>query len=315
MGAHQDGARPVLEVTGAVVSYGGVRAVRGVDLRVDVGQSVAVLGANGAGKTSLLSAVSGLVPLTAGRVVVDGTDVTGAPAEDVARHGVAHVPEDRGIFDELTVGDNLRVAAYGAGLDRAALRDARDEVLELFPVLADRDRQLAGTLSGGQQQMLTIARALLQRPRLLMIDEMSMGLAPSIVADLFEVVGRLTERGIGVLLVEQFVGQALQVVDRAVVMAGGRVVAAGPAAEVAADDVAAHYLGGGEDAAGRRGREVPVLPASETVGVPLDARQVRRLQARAEREGRAPSDVLAQLLRPHLDAEPAPQVSDAEGAA
>lgn len=293
-------AAPVLQVEGAVVEYGGVHAVRGVDLEVHAGQSVAVLGANGAGKTSLLKAVSGLVPLASGRVRVDGHDVTGARPEQVARRGVAHVPDDRGIFDELTVGDNLRVAAYGAGHPRHELADARDEVLELFPILADRHRQVAGTMSGGQQQMLTIARALLQRPRLLMIDEMSMGLAPGIVADLFEVVGTLTERGIGVLLVEQFVGQALAVVDRAVVMAGGRVVAHGTAADVAADDVAAHYLGTAphDD---RRPRVDAPLPASETLAVPLDARQVRALQARAGASGRSTDDLLGELVRAHLD--------------
>ena len=232
-------------------------------------------------------------------MVVDGVDVAGSPAEDVARRGVALVPEDRGIFDELTVADNLRVAAYGAGLGRADLAAGRDEAFTLFPVLAERQRQVAGTLSGGQQQMLTIARALLQRPRLLMVDEMSMGLAPSIVADLFDVVGRLTERGIGVLLVEQFVGRALAAVDRAVVMAGGRVVAAGSAREIAADDVAAHYLGGGQGA-GSADRPEVVLPASETVPVALDARQVRWVRERAAREGRSPAELLGELVQPHL---------------
>lgn len=295
-------ATPVLEVTGAAVDYGGVHAVRGIDLVVAPGESVAVLGANGAGKTSLLKAISGLVPMSAGTVRVDGADVTGLDPEQVARRGVAHVPDDRGIFDELTVDDNLRVAAYGAGLDRAAVAEGRAEVLDLFPVLAERRDQLAGTMSGGQQQMLTIARALLQRPRLLMIDEMSMGLAPSIVAELFDVVGSLTDRGIGVLLVEQFVGQALAAVDRAVVVAGGRVVARGTAAEVAEDDIAAHYLGG---SGGDRDRAplAITLPASEEVGVPLDARRLRALQDRAEREGRSVAELLADLVHPALDAD------------
>lgn len=300
------GVTTLLQVEGAVVDHGGVHAVRGVDLSVAAGESVAVLGANGAGKTSLLSAVSGLVPMAAGRVRVDGVDVTGDAPERIARRGVAHVPDDRGIFDELTVADNLRVAGYGVGHDRAALAEARDEVFELFPVLADRQRQVAGTMSGGQQQMLTIARALLQRPRLLMVDEMSMGLAPGIVADLFGVVGALTARGIGVLLVEQFVAQALGAVDRAVVMAGGRVVAAGPADVVATDDVAAHYLGGGDGGGHRRG--VPAtLPASESLPVALDARQLRALQDRARAQRRDPADLLAELVRAHLgDREEAP---------
>lgn len=303
---------PILEVAGAVVDHGGVHAVRGIDLAVAPGESVAVLGANGAGKTSLLTAISGLVPLAGGVVRVDGEDVTGFAPEEIARRGVAHVPDDRGIFDELTVADNLRVAAYGAGLDRAAFAESRDEVLDLFPVLAERRGQVAGTMSGGQQQMLTLARALLQRPRLLMVDEMSMGLAPSIVAELFEVVGALTGRGIGVLLVEQFVGQALAAVDRAVVVAGGRVVARGTAAEVADDDIAAHYLGGAGDDRDR-GPLATVLPASEEVGVPLDARQLRALRVLADREGRPVADVLAELVRPALaDGRHAPGADDEE---
>lgn len=292
--------RKELVVHGAVVEYGGVRAVRGVDLEVAAGESVAVLGANGAGKTSLLRAISGLVPLAAGTVAVGDVDVTGRRTDEIARLGVALVPDDRGIFDELTVGENLRVAAHARDLRGGARDAAVDAVHELFPVLHDRRDQVAGTLSGGQQQMLAIGRALVQQPRLLLVDEMSMGLAPSIVTELFEVVAGLTDRGMGVLLVEQFVDQALTVVDRAVVMAGGRAVARGTAGEVAEGDVVRHYLGGDDRRGGRAHRDPAVLPASESVAVPLDARDLRALEARAAREGQAPEDLLAAVVHQHL---------------
>ena len=276
---------PVLQIADLHVAYGGVTAVRGLDLHVAAGEAVAILGANGAGKTSVLRAVSGLAPVTSGTIRVGDAEVTGDDPAAIARRGVAHVPADRGIFPTLTVTDNLRTARYGAGLHRApAGGEAIDEVLALFPILAERADQAAGTLSGGQQQMLTIARALVQRPRLVMIDEMSMGLAPSIVDDLFATVTRLTRDGLAVLLVEQFVGQVLQVVDRAVVMAHGEVVAEGDAATLAGDDVAAAYLGGGDRR--RRGRPARrERPVADQVQVPVDAVELRRLQRRAAARG------------------------------
>lgn len=293
--------QPVLTVDDLSVAYGGVRAVREVSLQVAAGESVAVLGANGAGKTSLLRAVSGLVAHS-GTVAVLGTPTAGLAPEDIARLGVAHVPDNRGIFDDLTVGENLVAALYGAGRtgdeDRQA---ALEQVHELFPILAERHDQAAGTMSGGQQQMLTIARALVQQPTVVLIDEMSMGLAPSIVADLFQTVARLTQAGLGVVLVEQFVDQALEVVDRAVVLAGGRVVASGTAEEVAASDVAAHYLGGQDQDDSPTGTAtVAELPESEAVPVGLNARELRALQAMAAAQGRSVTDVLSEAVRRDL---------------
>ena len=304
----------LLEVDDLHVAYGGVTAVRGVDLAVAPGEAVAILGANGAGKTSVLRAVSGLAPVRAGAVRFDGHDITGGDVATIARGGIAHVPADRGIFATLTVMDNLRTARYGVGLHRDADgQRALDEALELFPVLEERADQPAGTLSGGQQQMLTLARALVQRPRLLLIDEMSMGLAPSIVDELFATVTRLTARGLAVVLVEQFVGQVLRTVDRAVVMAHGAVVATGDAASLAADAVAAAYLGGTGDT---RRRRVPTRtrPAAAWVRVPVDAVELRRLRREAAERGVDLTTLGREALTAHLasgappaDREPPPE--------
>lgn len=298
---------PLLSVDRLSVAYGGVRAVRDVSLEVRAGESVAVLGANGAGKTSLLRAVSGLVAFD-GQVTVLGRETAGMAPEEIARLGVAHVPDDRGIFDDLTVRDNLVAALYGVGRGADLDDDAVDEAFDLFPILAERRDQQAGTMSGGQQQMLTIARALVQRPQVVLIDEMSMGLAPAIVDDLFATVAQLVQAGLGVVLVEQFVDKALSVVDRAVVLSSGEVVAAGTAAELAASDVAAHYLGGedrkgdaaAEDAGTTTGLDHPELPDSEAVDVRLNARELRALQAMAVTQGRAPEEVLAEAARTGL---------------
>lgn len=284
----------LLDVQGLTVSYGAVTAVRGVDLRVGVGETVAVLGANGAGKTSLLRAVSGLEPIGAGSVSFDGEDITGDRPERIARRGIAHVPDNRGIFPSLSVSENLRMGLYGAGREGSDDGEqAREDVLDLFPILRDRSGQTAGNLSGGQQQMLTIGRALLQDPRLLMLDEMSMGLAPSIVEDLFVVVRQLKERGIAVLLVEQFVGQAMGVADRVVVLEQGSVVAEGTPAELAGDDLAAAYLGGDEDI---EVGAVPPPPAhvSEPVRTRLGPRQLRALDRLATERGVSVDDLIAE---------------------
>lgn len=300
----------LLEVTDLTVAYGAVTAVRAVSLTVDAGETVAILGANGAGKTSLLRAVSGLEPVASGRVAIDGEDVTGDRPERIARRGVAHVPDNRGIFPSLSVAENLRMGLYGAGRDRSADgAQTREEVLDLFPILRERADQQAGNLSGGQQQMLTIGRALLQDPRLLMLDEMSMGLAPSIVEELFDVVRRLQGRGIAVLLVEQFVGQAMGVADRVVVLEQGRVVAEGSPAELAGDDLAAAYLGGEEDVAIG---EVPPPPgtATETVSAAVGPRQLRQLERVATERGVSVEALLAdaaeQLLAGANDTEGRP---------
>ena len=293
----------LMEAEGLTVAYGAVVAVRDVSLTVEAGQTVAVLGANGAGKTTTLMAISRLLPLRAGSLRVDGTDVTKASPEDVARLGVAHVPAGRGIFPSLTVAENLRMGLYGAGLDgKPEGQAALDEAIQPFPILKERWNQAAGTMSGGQQQMLAIARALAQRPRLLMLDEMSMGLAPAVVEELFAVVAGLKERGIAVILVEQFVTQALAVADAAVVLEQGRVVASGSPDELRGDQVAAAYLGGhGEGVA----LEVPPAPphVTETVGVSLGPREARTLQRLAARRGVEAGDLLGDAARRMLEEE------------
>jgi len=235
----------LLEVEHLQVAYGGVVAVRDVSLSVAPGEVTAVLGANGAGKTTTLLAVSGLVRARAGDVRLDGRSILNTAPERIARLGVAHVPAGRGIFPGLTVADNLRMGLYGSGRDGSTDgRAAVEEVLETFPILRERRDQAAGTMSGGQQQQLAIARALVQRPRLLMLDEMSMGLSPTVVLDLFALVQRIAAQGVAVVMVEQFVGQALKMADRAVVLEQGRVVAAGAPAELTAEQIGAAYLGG-----------------------------------------------------------------------
>jgi branched-chain amino acid transport system ATP-binding protein len=238
----------LLEVDDLSVRYGSLVAVSRVSLRVDEGSIVTVLGANGAGKSSLLGAVAGLVPSAAGRIVFDGRAIANLPAERVVRLGVALVPEGRRVFARLTVSDNLRLGA-AARRDGAAVAADRERVLELFPVLRDRLWQAAGTLSGGQQQMLAIGRALMSRPRLLLLDEPSLGLAPIVVEQIFALVGRLREEGVTVLLVEQNAHRALALADDAYVLASGRVEVSGRAADVrASSDVERAYLGAGAGA-------------------------------------------------------------------
>jgi branched-chain amino acid transport system ATP-binding protein len=284
---------PLLEVEHLQVAYGGLVAVHDVSLSVAAGEVTAVLGANGAGKTTTLLAVSGLVRPRSGDVLVDGRSVLGLAPERIARLGVAHVPAGRGIFPGLSVADNLRMGLYGAGRDgtddgRAAVED----VLETFPVLRERRDQPAGTMSGGQQQQLAIARALVQRPRLLLVDEMSMGLSPKIVLGLFELVQRIAADGVAVVMVEQFVGQALRVADRAVVLEQGRVVAAGAPQDLTAEEIGAAYLGGHV--------ELPDLPgpppeAQQSQAIPLAGVDVRRLERLAAQRG-VPVETLAQEL-------------------
>jgi branched-chain amino acid transport system ATP-binding protein len=234
----------VLEVKDLTVHYGAVRALAGVELSVDEGSLTAVLGANGAGKTTLMRAVSGLLRPRAGRVELDGRDITRLPVEDIVRLGVAHVPQSGGVITELTVEDNLRLGGLWRR-DRAALARRVAEMYELFPALAERRAKTAATLSGGERQMLALARALTGGPRLLLVDEPSLGLAPRVVAQLMAVLRRLCdEDGRTVLLVEQNARSALSVADRAVVLDLGAVVAAENAATLAADDRLRHaYLG------------------------------------------------------------------------
>jgi branched-chain amino acid transport system ATP-binding protein len=232
-----------LEVRDLASGYGGVQALAGVSITAQPATITAVLGANGAGKTTLLRTISGFVRARRGHVVLDGTDLTRRPPEDISRAGVAHVPEGQGVITELTVEENLRLGGLcGGRADRAA---ALAESYQRFPVLAERRRRAAATLSGGERQMLVIARALMARPRVLLLDEPSLGLAPLLVAQVMDLVARLRhERGLTVLLVEQNARSALAIADQGVVLNLGKVVASAAAAELASDvALRKHYLG------------------------------------------------------------------------
>jgi branched-chain amino acid transport system ATP-binding protein len=232
---------PLLELEDVEARYGPVQALRGVSLTVGEGEIVAVLGGNGAGKTTTLRAVSGMVTMS-GEVRFAGERITRAAPERVARAGIAHVPEGRGIFSELSVRENLRLGAY---LRRDGFGEDYERVRGLFPWLEGRRDQQAGTLSGGEQQMLALARALMARPRLLLLDEPSLGLAPRVVRELFEIVGELNEKdGLAVLVVEQNAKLALRSSSRAYVLEVGRVALEGPSAELAENEsVRKAYLG------------------------------------------------------------------------
>jgi branched-chain amino acid transport system ATP-binding protein len=229
----------LLELEDVTVSYGGLRALTGVSLVVPAGCVVALLGPNGAGKTTTLRTISGLLRVDSGAILFDGRRIERDRPFRIARAGVLHVPEGRGIFRSLSVRDNLRMAGYA--LERGT--DAAEEAASVFPVLANRMGQLAGTLSGGEQQMLALARAMLARPRLLMLDEISMGLAPIIVSQLFEAVRGMAEAGTTVLMVEQYVHAALELSDYVYVLDKGRVVDLGEPADMQESGMLASYLG------------------------------------------------------------------------
>ncbi|PRX97400.1 ABC transporter ATP-binding protein [Allonocardiopsis opalescens] len=237
-------APPALEVHDLVSAYGAVRAVDGVSLTVPAGSITAVLGANGAGKTTLLRTVSGAKAAQSGRVLADGVELTRLPADRVVRHGVAHVPEGGGVITQLTVEENLRLGGLWRA-DRADRVRAREEMYQLFPVLAERRRQPAGALSGGERQMLAIGRALMARPRVLLLDEPSLGLAPMVTRRLLRLLRELRDgTGLTVVLVEQNARGALSVADHGFVLSLGRVAASGDADRLLADDRTRHaYLG------------------------------------------------------------------------
>ena len=232
----------LLEVTDVQVAYGEARALFGVSFSVPSGSVTAVLGANGAGKSSLASAIAGVVHPRAGHVVFDGQDITGKSSHTIAKMGLAYVPESRNLFPHLSVKDNLW-AQLRFSLPRAQRKDAFERAMEMFPVLAERRTQAAGTLSGGEQQMLALARVLAASPKLLIADEMSLGLAPRIVDLVFESLQRARDEGVTVLLIEQFVERALGFADQAVVLRHGLVGWEGLAAD-AGDELLAEYLGG-----------------------------------------------------------------------
>jgi branched-chain amino acid transport system ATP-binding protein len=229
----------MLEVSGLQVDYGAIRAVHDVSLNLAEGELVTLLGANGAGKSSTLMCIAGALPATAGTIRLE------ARPEAMVRKGVATVPETRDVFPDLTVDENLQLGAYTRRADAGGVAEDRARMFEMFPVLAERTGQPAGTLSGGEQQMLVIARAMMSRPRFLLLDEPSLGLAPTIVDQIFDMIATLKRSGLTILLVEQNASKALAVADRAYVMRLGKIEAEGTASEIAAaTDLKALYLAG-----------------------------------------------------------------------
>lgn len=239
---------PLLEVKNISVAYGAIRALHGVSLSVPAGSIVTLIGCNGAGKTTTLRAISGLVRPTSGSILFDGKDITRTPPHEIVRLGLAHSPEGRGVFPNMTVDENLSLGAY-TRKDHAGIAKDREHALSLFPRLRERLTQLAGTLSGGEQQMLAMARALLARPKLLLLDEPSLGLAPQVVQTIFTIIRNINQPSDGsipttVLLVEQNAHMALTIAHEASVLEVGKVVMQGPAKELAASDaVRKAYLG------------------------------------------------------------------------
>jgi branched-chain amino acid transport system ATP-binding protein len=235
---------PLLSVDKLSVNYGAIQALRGISLRVDPGEIVTLIGANGAGKSTTLKTISGLLQPKEGTVQFNGQAVQGWAPHRIVEDGLVQVPEGRGIFANLTVDENLQLGAF-TRKDRAAITKDRERALTLFPRIKERLRQQAGTLSGGEQQMLAIARAMLSRPKLLMLDEPSLGLAPQIVQTIFQVIREINREGTTILLVEQNAAMALQVAHRAYVIEVGEILMHGPASELAASDsVRKAYLGG-----------------------------------------------------------------------
>ncbi|HVL92476.1 MAG TPA: ABC transporter ATP-binding protein [Acidimicrobiales bacterium] len=234
----------LLELTDVRVHYGKVEALKGISLGVEEGEIVTLIGGNGAGKTTTLKTISGLRPVTSGTIRFDGRAADHVPAHELVAMGISQSPEGRGIFPGMTVMENLEMGAYHRGAKAAFARNLA-RVLELFPRLQERRRQAGGTLSGGEQQMLAIGRALMAEPRVLLLDEPSMGLAPKLVAQIFAIVEEINRQGTTVLLVEQNAAQALRRAQRAYVLETGRVVKAAPAADLLTDEsVKAAYLGG-----------------------------------------------------------------------
>ena len=233
----------MLELHQVTAGYGAFTALWDVTLRVAQGEAVAVVGPNGAGKTTLLRAISGLIAPRAGRIAFEGAELAGRPAYEIVAHGIAHVPEGRRLFPQLTVAENLKMGAFLPSA-RAHFRESLERVYALFPVLAERPTQRAGSLSGGEQQMLAVGRALMSRPKLILFDEPSMGLAPVMVLRLFDLIARVREVGFTILIVEQNVRQVLKLVDRAYLLEVGRIKIEGRAADLAEQDfVRQAYVG------------------------------------------------------------------------
>lgn len=245
----------LLDVSDIDVFYGAIQALRGISIRVEEGEKVALAGANGAGKTTTLRTISGLLTPSRGSITFDGKPIHGLPAFEVVKIGLAHLPEGRELFSGLTVVENLRLGYWAKRKEKAGLTGRLDYVMDHFPRLRERSTQAAGTLSGGEQQMLGVARALMSAPRLLIVDELSLGLAPLIVAQLFEILEEVNRDGTSVLLVEQFVHLALQHTQRAYVLQKGEVVMEGRSSDLLADPtLVASYLG---DTAASAAEEAP----------------------------------------------------------
>lgn len=241
----------LLEVKDLKVSYGDLEVVHGITFEVEAGEVVALLGANGAGKSSVMRAISGLLVPTGGSVVLDGRSLVGVEAHELVEMGLRHVPEGRKIFSPLSVEENLRLGGYSARRNGAQLAKRIQEVYERFPVLGERRKQLGGTLSGGEQQMLAVGRALVTDPRIVAFDEPSLGLSPKMSSLILDTISEIAEAGTGVLLVEQNAREALKIAERAYVLDLGNIVIEGSADDVAADSrIQATYLGGDIDEAG-----------------------------------------------------------------
>lgn len=233
----------MLDIRQLEVSYGGIKAVRGLDLQVGRGELVCLIGANGAGKSTTLRAVCGLTPLSGGDILYEGASIAGTPSYMLVRRGLVMVPEGRGIFGQLTIEENLAMGGYSRQ-DADGVRKDTEEVFKLFPRLAERRKQSAGTLSGGEQQMLAMGRAMISRPRLLLLDEPSMGLAPLMVEKVFELIRSITAEGVTILLIEQNARLALETSQRGYVMESGKIILQGPSASLLDDPkVRAAYLG------------------------------------------------------------------------
>ena len=231
----------ILEIKGLVVSYGGIEAVKGIDLTVEQGKIVTLIGSNGAGKSTTLKTIAGLVKPKSGSITFQGEPLLGKSTDQIVSRGVTLVPEGRRVFPNLTVEENLRIGAY---LRKESIRDDLDRVYALFPRLKEREWQMAGTLSGGEQQMLAVGRALMSRPKLLMLDEPSLGLAPLIIKDIFTIIQQIKDAGVNVLLIEQNAKAALEISDYAYVMETGNITMAGPGKALMNDErVKAAYLG------------------------------------------------------------------------
>jgi branched-chain amino acid transport system ATP-binding protein len=236
-------ANTLLKVKGLKVSYGGIKAVKGIDLEVNEGELITLIGSNGAGKTTTMKAITGSLPMEAGEVEYMGKSIHGKGAWDLVKQGLAMVPEGRGVFTRMTITENLQMGAYVRS-DKAGIAQDVERMFGIFPRLKERKDQLAGTMSGGEQQMLAMARALMSRPKVLLLDEPSMGLSPIMVDKIFEVVREVASQGVTILLVEQNASRALQIAHRGYVMDSGEIIMSGDAKQMLTDPkVRAAYLG------------------------------------------------------------------------